>query len=323
MTCTPRKNEKKENLLKASGCWIIVLLAMAKRALGKGLGALIKQQNSSVDTLNVPSSSDVVHHVSHDSVEPSSLQPRALFTEDQLAELVDSIREHGIIQPLIVRKSGNKHELIAGERRWRAAAILKLSTVPVIIRQASDRDVLEMALIENLQRENLSPLEEAAGYMRLKNEFKLKQDEIAKRVGKSRATVANSIRLLDLADEVQQFLCSGSISVGHAKALLGLKDPASQSKLAAEVVRKGMTVRQTEQAVQKELTSPPPSSPAKKSLSPVYSKVSDYLTRQLSAPVSINAQGSKGTIEISYQNKDDLVRIIELLGIDTAKKMLS
>lgn len=295
---------------------------MAKRALGKGLGALIKQQGN-VDTITVSSGSDVVHQVPHDSVQPSLLQPRATFTEDQLAELVESIREHGIIQPLIVRKSGGKHELIAGERRWRAAAILGLSTVPVIVKQASDRDVLEMALIENLQRENLSALEEAAGYMRLKNEFKLKQDEIARRVGKSRATVANSIRLLDLSEGAQQFLSNGRISVGHAKALLGVKDPDRQAKLAADVVRKGMTVRQTEQAVQKELAPQPPQPVTRKTSSPEYSKVSTLLSKLLAAPVGIHAQGVKGTIEISYANRDDLLRIIELLGVDTGGKFLS
>lgn len=275
-----------------------------------------------MDAINVPAPGEAVHHVPHESVEPSSLQPRAVFTPGQLSELVESIREHGIIQPLIVRRSGSKHELIAGERRWRAAAILQLPTVPVIIRQASDRDVLEMALIENIQREDLNPLEEAAAYMRLKNEFKLKQDDIARRVGKSRVTVANSIRLLDLAQDVQQYLSGGKISVGHAKALLGVKDHERQAKLASEVVRKGMTVRQAEHAVQKELAPPAAPAPAKKPASAVYTKVAAYLTKQLSAPVSINASGSKGSLEISFQNKDDLVRIIELIGIDTAKKML-
>lgn len=294
---------------------------MAKKALGKGLGALIKQQDN-LEPLNVPAPNDVVHHVAHGSVEPSSLQPRRVFTPEQLSELVASIREHGIIQPLIVRKSGSNFELIAGERRWRAASILGLKTVPIIVRQASDRDVLEMALIENLQRENLNPLEEAAGYVRLKNEFKLKQDQIAKRVGKSRVTIANSIRLLDLTPEVQQHLNEGLLSVGHAKALLGIKNTEHQVKLASDVVRKGMTVRQTERAVQKALQ--PPAAPLQKKNAPrIYQKVSGYLTKQLSAPVNINSLGSKGTIEISYQNKDDLIRIIEILGIDTSKKMLS
>ena len=155
---------------------------MAKPALGKGLDALIKQQGAAQ---SIPSlqEGDAVHQLPHRLIHPSPLQPRSTFTEEQLSELVESIREHGIIQPLIVRKSGENYELIAGERRWRASAELGLKSVPAIIREASDREVLEMALIENLQRENLSALEEARGYQRLKKEFKLKQDEIAKRVG--------------------------------------------------------------------------------------------------------------------------------------------
>ena len=166
---------------------------MAKPALGKGFDALINQ-NLSRESLAAPQAGDVVHQLSHAAIIPSSLQPRAIFTPEQLAELVDSIKEHGIIQPLIVRETQNgKYELIAGERRWRASGILGLSTVPAIIREASDKDVLELALIENLQRENLSPLEEAAGYMRLKTEFRMKQGDIAKRVGKSRAAVYSYI----------------------------------------------------------------------------------------------------------------------------------
>lgn len=206
---------------------------MAKPALGKGFDALINQ-NLSRESLAAPQAGDVVHQLSHAAIIPSSLQPRAIFTPEQLAELVDSIKEHGIIQPLIVRKTqSDKYELIAGERRWRASGILGLSTVPAIIREASDKDVLELALIENLQRENLSPLEEAAGYMRLKTEFRMKQGDIAKRVGKSRAAVANSMRLLDLPQPVQDMLGNTFISVGHAKVLLSLKTRTSKSSLGA------------------------------------------------------------------------------------------
>ena len=218
---------------------------MAKPALGKGFDALINQ-NLSRESLAAPQAGDVVHQLSHAAIIPSSLQPRAIFTPEQLAELVDSIKEHGIIQPLIVRKTqSGKYELIAGERRWRASGILGLSTVPAIIREASDKDVLELALIENLQRENLSPLEEAAGYMRLKTEFRMKQGDIAKRVGKSRAAVANSMRLLDLPQPVQDMLGNTFISVGHAKVLLSLKNKDQQIQLGRDIVNKGYTVRQT------------------------------------------------------------------------------
>lgn len=290
---------------------------MAKPALGKGLDALIKQQ-SAAKSISSPQDGDAVHQLAHSLIHPSPLQPRSTFTEEQLSELVESIREHGIIQPLIVRKNGESYELIAGERRWRASAELGLKSVPAIIREASDREVLEMALIENLQRENLSPLEEAAGYQRLKKEFKLKQDEIAKRVGKSRATVANSMRLLDLNDDVRNLLNQTLISVGHAKVLLAVKDTSSQTKLALDVVKKSLTVRQTEKSVQKILNPPADTPSPRKTPAPKeYEKACQYLARQFSADVCFNQPGSgtRGTIEISYAGKEDLIRILELMGV--------
>lgn len=287
---------------------------MAKPALGKGFDALINQ-NLSRESLASPRAGDVVHQLPHASIIPSSLQPRAIFTPEQLAELVDSIREHGIIQPLIVRQSQDKYELIAGERRWRAAGILGMANIPVIIREASDKDVLELALIENLQRENLSPLEEASGYMRLKTEFKMKQGDIAKRVGKSRASVANSMRLLDLSQSVQDMLGNSFISVGHAKVLLSLKDEQQQIQLGRDIVNRGYTVRQTEKAIQKVL-SPPEPAPVKKATSPQYRKVAGVLSQQFGTPVHVSGQGTKGAIEISFASKAELIRILELLGQD-------
>lgn len=288
---------------------------MAKPALGKGFDALINQ-NLSRESLSAPQAGDIVHQLSHSSIIPSSLQPRAIFTPEQLAELVDSIKEHGIIQPLIVRKTqSGKYELIAGERRWRASGILGLSTVPAIIREASDKDVLELALIENLQRENLSPLEEASGYMRLKTEFRMKQGDIAKRVGKSRAAVANSMRLLDLPQPVQDMLGNSFISVGHAKVLLSLKNQDQQIQLGRDIVNKGYTVRQTEKAVQK-LLNPPEPAPARKPASPQYKKISSVLAKQFGTPVNISSQGNRGTIEITFSSKAEFIRILELLGQD-------
>lgn len=288
---------------------------MAKPALGKGFDALINQ-NLSRESLAAPQAGDVVHQLSHAAIIPSSLQPRAIFTPEQLAELVDSIKEHGIIQPLIVRETqSGKYELIAGERRWRASGILGLSTVPAIIREASDKDVLELALIENLQRENLSPLEEAAGYMRLKTEFRMKQGDIAKRVGKSRAAVANSMRLLDLPQPVQDMLGNTFISVGHAKVLLSLKNKDQQIQLGRDIVNKGYTVRQTEKAIQK-ILNPPEPAPAKKPSSPQYKKISSILAKQFGTPVNISGQGSRGSIEISFSSKAEFIRILELLGQD-------
>ena len=191
---------------------------MAKQALGKGLGALIKKQKEDVEASKQalaspdPVSGEVIREVALSRIVPSPLQPRKHFREEQLNELVESIREHGVIQPLIVREVNAKLELIAGERRWRASSKLELGEVPVIVRQASDRDVLEISLIENLQREDLDPIEEARAYVRLSREFTMRQEDIARRVGKNRATVANSMRLLDLEEEVQDLLAQRRIS---------------------------------------------------------------------------------------------------------------
>src|SRR6478672_7710233 len=201
---------------------------MAKAVLGKGLGALISASStvsgvSRLPALAQPAPGDVVNRVTLDQIVPSPLQPRKEFQPEMLTELMESIREHGIIQPLIVRRVNGKLELIAGERRFRASRELGLKEIPVIVREASDKDVLEMALIENLQREGLNPIEEAQAYQRLAREFNLRQEDIAQRVGKNRATVANAIRLLDLPLSVQGFLREGKLSTGHAKVLLALK----------------------------------------------------------------------------------------------------
>src|SRR6202045_2302285 len=222
---------------------------MAKVVLGKGLGALI-------NTPKPPSlePGDRVERVALVEIVPSPLQPRKDFRSDQLQELVDSIREHGIIQPLIVRRVNGKCELIAGERRWRAATQLGLHEAPVIIRNASDQDVLEMALIENLQREDLNPIEEEQAYRRLAQEFSLRQEDIAHRVGKSRSVVANSLRLLDLHSQVQSYLAQGRLSVGHAKVLLALQNHDEQLVAAEMTIRQAATVRMTERLLPAQLS---------------------------------------------------------------------
>src|SRR5246500_431299 len=225
---------------------------MAKSGLGKGLGALISSRptpaREEVET------GEQVRKVRLASIVPSPLQPRKDFGEEALRELVDSIRQHGIIQPLIVRAlSGGSHELIAGERRWRAAQEAGLSQVPVIVRQASDLEVLELSLIENLQRADLNPIEEAQGYARLAGEFGMHQEDIAEKVGRSRAAVANAMRLLDLHPQIQTWLTQSLISVGHAKVLLGLKSPDDQLHIAEMVLRRSATVRDTERLVARRL----------------------------------------------------------------------
>lgn len=297
-----------------------------KPALGKGLGALIKKQTSASTIPEATISPDerkLVRDVPLSQVVPSPLQPRKHFVEAPLDELMESIRQHGIIQPLIVRRVGDSLELIAGERRWRASGKLGLATVPVIERQASDRDVLEMALIENLQRQDLNPMEEAAGYVRLAKEYALKQEEIATRVGKSRASVANAMRLLDLHDDVQLQVAQGRISVGHAKALLSLKDQNAQLLASDQVIRKALTVRATEKLVQ-DLSQPAPvknkngtaPAPRPADLEPHLRDLENRLRTVFSTQVQISHTPKKGRIEIEYYGNDDLQRILELLGVD-------
>jgi ParB family chromosome partitioning protein len=296
---------------------------MAKQALGKGLGALIKKGAASSVLEADASGRDIkrVRDVPHDQVVPSPLQPRTHFIESPLDELVESIRQHGIIQPLIVRPVGGKLELIAGERRWRAAGKLGLATVPVIEREASDRDVLEMALIENLQREDLNPMEEAAGYVRLAKEFAMRQDEIASRVGKSRASVANAMRLLDLHADVQLLVAQGRLTVGHAKAVLSIKDHAEQLLVSDQIIRRQLTVRAAEKLSQS-IANGSNGSGADGSKPAVSREVDVHvraivnrLREHLATHVSIQHSAKKGKIEIEYYGNDDLARLLELMGL--------
>lgn len=309
-----------------------------KKALGKGLNALIHAPiRRTPDSLPAaaapaPAPGESVQRVPLSEVSPSSLQPRRVIHDEALAELTESIREHGVIQPLIVRaRPEGGYELIAGERRWRATRQLALEEVPIIVRQASDREVLEMALIENLQREDLNPIEEAAAYLRLAQEFSLKQEEIARKVGKNRATVANTMRLLELASDVKDLLASGQLSVGHAKVLLALKDTALQRAAAEQIIRKGLTVRGTEQLVATasrtgSVTEPndsdtPGGSPKKtvpttgRQPSPEIVELEEKLRERYATKISIHHTEKKGRIEIEYFGNTDLDRILSLMGL--------
>jgi ParB family transcriptional regulator, chromosome partitioning protein len=295
---------------------------MAKVVLGKGLGALIST-NKPVPQAVEPG--DRVERVALSDIIPSPLQPRKAFHTDQLQELVESIREHGIIQPLIVRKVEGKCELIAGERRWRAANQLGLKEAPVIVRQASDRDVLELALIENLQREDLNPIEEAHAYRRLSEEFSLRQEDIAQRVGKSRSVVANSLRLLDLHSQVQSYIAQGLLTVGHAKVLLALQNQDEQLVAAELTIRQAATVRMTERIVATQLahqglgrsgkTGARPSQGNSAIVHNAVSHVEGRLRDRLATHVTIHHGEKKGRIEIQYYGNDDLERILSLLGV--------
>lgn len=298
---------------------------MAKQALGKGLGALIKKNSADSGSSAIHSSTDDssrVLDVAIENVVPSPLQPRHQFIEAPLDDLMDSIRQHGIIQPLIARLVDGKYELIAGERRWRASKKLGLLTVPVIERSATDRDVLEMALIENLQREDLNPIEEAAGYVRLAKEFTLKQEEIATRVGKSRASVANAMRLLDLHADVQVFLAQGQISVGHAKVILALKDAELQKLAADQIMRRKLTVRASEKLTQSLLNSTDEDSDVKTAAPREVDVHVQELTKKLqehfATHVMIQHSAKKGKIEIEYYGNEDLERILDLIRLPSS-----
>ena len=292
---------------------------MAKPALGKGLSALINTRVAAPGP--VEELGERIQPLPLDQITPSPLQPRQEFRSEHLQELVESIRERGIIQPLIVRKVDDKYELIAGERRWRAARELHLTEAPAIIRKASDREVLELALIENLQREDLNPIEEAGAYERLHRDFGLTQDEISKRVGKSRASIANAMRLLDLEPNAQTLLKQGRISVGHAKVLLSLKSHDEQRLLMDVIVRQGASVRVAEKLAAQQLArlgkpSTKRASSSEPALSPAIQRVQNLLTHRLATRVVIHHAEKRGSISIEYYGNDDLHRILNELGVD-------
>ena len=296
---------------------------MAKSALGKGLGALISAPTSvsgvsRLPALAQPAPGDVVNRVTLDQIVPSPLQPRKEFPTEQLSELMESIREHGIIQPLIVRRVNGKLELIAGERRFRASRELGLKEVPVIVREASDKDVLEMALIENLQREGLNAIEEAQAYSRLAKDFNMRQEDIAQRVGKNRATVANTMRLLELPASIRDMLATSKISTGHAKVLLMLRKHDEQERVAHQVVSKGLTVRATEKVIDGILHPPPPPKPKPTAteFARAIEAVEQKLIQHLTTNVSIHHAEKKGRIEIDYYGVEDLNRVLAVLGIE-------
>ncbi len=289
---------------------------MAKSGLGKGLGALISASPSLRSA--EPESGERVQQISLLQIVPSPLQPRREFERGALEELIDSIRQRGIIQPLIVRQINNQFELIAGERRWRAAKEAGLSEAPAIVRQATDLEVLELALIENLQRADLNPIEEAQAYARLANEFGMRQEDIAEKVGKSRASVANAMRLLDLDPQVQTWVVQDLLSVGHAKVLLGLKAHDEQRLLAEKILRQSSTVRTTERMVARLLGKHGGTRRLKRAAAENSAAISDLenrLQQHLATHVTIQHGEKRGRIEIEYYGADDLERVVTRLGL--------
>lgn len=290
---------------------------MAKSALGKGLSALISSRPPVVRL--EPEPGEKIQQVNLASIVPSPLQPRKDFARDALAELVESIRQHGIIQPLVVRVVAGRHELIAGERRWRAAQEAGLTQAPVITRVATDLEVLELSLIENLQRADLNPIEEAQAYARLAGEFGMRQEDIAQKVGRSRAAVANSMRLLDLHQQVQAWLTQGLISVGHAKVLLALKEPEEQLAVAETILRRSATVRATERLVARQLGGTRPRRRRQTAATAVTSAtigdLQNRLQEHLGTRVTVHHGEKRGRIEIEYYGNDDLQRVLGALGL--------
>ncbi len=287
----------------------MLLVTSKKRGLGKGLSALI-QDKEKVDTLIGDSSNrdEAVVSIPLNNITPKPDQPRKIFQEDALGDLAQSIKENGVIQPIIVRKLGNGHEIIAGERRWRAAREAGLDEIPCIIREIDDITADRISLIENVQRENLNPIEEAQAYKRIMKEYSLKQDELAKAVGKSRSYISNNMRLLNLDERVVQYIYEGKISGGHGKALLGIKNKDEQLKAAERIIQFGLNVRDTENNVKKKKKIR-----TKKKKENYIVDLEDQLMSALGTKVTLNMGRKSGKIEIEYYNDEDLERLIDLI----------
>ena len=292
-----------------------------KRGLGKGLDSLIPtnvMMESEVKHATVSTASsaeegkDGTLMVKLSKVEPNREQPRKNFDEDSLQELAESLKQFGMLQPILVQNRGDYYEIIAGERRWRAAKIAGLKEIPVIVRELTDQEIVEISLIENIQREDLNPIEEAQAYKRLLTEFHLKQDEVAERVSKSRTAVTNSMRLLKLCDEVQKMVVDDMISTGHARALISIEDPEEQYLIAQKIFDEKLSVREVEKLV-KDLHKPPkPPKEENKTLQAIYQEISERLKQSLSTKVSVSAkQNGAGKIEIEFYNHEDLERLLE------------
>ena len=282
-----------------------------KKVLGRGLGALIPQRQEA------PAESHATQGLAEiplSQIQPNPFQPRKTFNEASIDELARSVRQHGIVQPLVVTRSGDKYKLIAGERRFRAAQKAGLTTVPVLIKEMmTEGDALQIALIENIQREDLNPIEEAMAYHQLHDDFQLTQEEISRRVGKERSTVANFLRLLKLPDPVKKLLASGQLSMGHARALLAIESPKKQEQLADRVVRKNLNVRQTEMLASE---SSPKTAEKKEKEKDVFTRdAEDKLQRTLRTKVEIDRRRRGGVIHIRYGSEDELIRVVdELMG---------
>lgn len=283
---------------------------MAKKyGLGKGLGALIPNEDSS-------SKNDGQVMIAINKIVSNSNQPRQYFDNEKISELAESIKQHGIIQPILVNKENDKYMIIAGERRWRAAKLIGLKEVPTIVMNLTDRDVLEISLIENIQRQDLNAIEEAKAYKRLLTEFNLVQEQLSERIGKSRTAITNTLRLLNLDDRVQNFIIEGVLSEGHGRALLGINDNDIQYEIAQKIIDNKISVRETERIIKKmneekneekeEVIS---------EVNPFYKDIKNRLQNYFGTKVIISNRKNKGKIEIEYYSEEDLQRILEIINI--------
>lgn len=286
---------------------------MAKKGLGKGLNSLFNEEDIEEVTSDITQSSEGdIKKVRMSLIEPNKKQPRRHFDEEKITALADSIKEHGLIQPIIITPSDNNmYKIVAGERRWRAAKKANLKEIPAVIRKYSEEQVAEIALIENLQRENLNPIEEAIGYNLLMDEFNLTQELISQRVGKSRSAIANSLRLLSLEDEIQKMLILGTLTSGHARAILSLDDKELRMALSKRIIEDNLNVRQAEalaKQIQKKKT--PKKEPSKTAYDIEIEKIQNKLSSEMGTKVKINHTTKKGKIEIEYYGNEDLERIL-------------
>jgi len=298
-------------------------MAIKKRGLGKGIDSMISSNIEEHDNINTEDKSNEINAnpnlINISDIEPNRKQPRKEFDEEALLELSSSIKQYGILQPLLVKKQTDYYELIAGERRWRAAKLAGLKEIPVIIGEYTDREVMEISLIENIQREDLNPIEEALAYQQLIKEFELKQEELAERVSKSRSVITNTMRLLKLDKRVQEMLSEKEISMGHARALLSIEDKDLQFSCAQKIVNEALSVREIE-AIVKEILEPKNEAPKnivkkEKDDNVFYKDVENRIRGILGTKVSINEKNAnKGKIEIEYYSLDELERLIDLFG---------
>lgn len=292
-----------------------------KFGLGKGLNALIPE-DTILNTLDIKA--EKAHNdrekdsilIDINLVKSNEEQPRKTFDDEKILELAESIRSNGIIQPLVLKKVDNEYIIVAGERRWRAAKSIGLKEVPAVVMNLTEKQILEISLIENIQREDLNSIEEALAYKRLINDFNLTQEELSKRIGKSRVTITNTLRLLNLSEDVQQYIIEGVISEGHGRALLGITDSKVQCELAQSVIDDKLSVRELEVLIRKLKTSPTRSkSKSSNEINPYYKDVTYKLENYFGTKVNITNKNNKGKIEIEYYSEEDLQRILEIINL--------